>query len=31
MIIRRDYLNCYLIESVYLQVALKVEDLLEHK
>jgi len=31
VIIRRDYLNCYLIESVSLQVALRVEDLLEHK
>jgi len=31
VIIRRDYLKCYLIESVSLQVALQVEDLLEHK
>ena len=31
VIIRRDYLNCYLIESASLQVALQVEGLIEHK
>ena len=31
VIIRRDYLKCYLIESMSLQVALQVEDLLDHK
>ena len=31
VIIRRDYLECYLIESVSLQVALQVEGLIEHK
>ena len=31
VIIRRDYLNCYLIESVSLQVATQIEDLIEHK
>jgi len=31
VIIRRDGLNCYLIESVSLQVALQVEGLIEHK
>jgi hypothetical protein len=31
VIIRRDDLNCYLIESASLQVALQVEGLIEHK
>ena len=31
VIIRRDYLNCYFIESVSLQVALQIEGLIEHK
>jgi hypothetical protein len=31
VIIRRDYLKCYLIESVSLQVALQVESLFDHK
>lgn len=31
VIIRRDGLTCYLIESVSLQVALQVEGLIEHK
>jgi hypothetical protein len=30
-IIRRDYLNCYLIEAASLQVALQVEGLIQHK
>jgi hypothetical protein len=31
VIIRRDDLNCYLIESKSLQVAVQIEDLIEHK
>ncbi len=31
VIIRRDYLKCYLIESVSLKVALQVESLFDHK
>jgi hypothetical protein len=31
VVIRRDYLKCYLIESVSLQMALQVEGLIEHK
>jgi hypothetical protein len=31
VIIRRDYLKCYFIESVSLQVALQVEGWLDHK
>jgi hypothetical protein len=31
VIIRRDGLKCYLIESVSLQVATQIEDLIEHK
>jgi len=31
MIIRRDDLNCYLIESVSFQVATQIEDLIQHK
>lgn len=31
VIIRRDYLKCYLIESVSLQVALQIESLIKHK
>ena len=31
VIIRRDTLTCYLIESVSLQVAMQVEGLIEHK
>jgi hypothetical protein len=31
VIIRRDYLKCYFIESVSLQVALQVEGLFDHK
>lgn len=31
VIIRRDDLKCYLIESVSLQIALQVEGLIEHK
>lgn len=31
VIIRRDGLNCYLIESVSLEVATQIEDLIEHK
>lgn len=31
LIIRRDGLNCYLIESVSLQVALQIEGLIQHK
>jgi len=31
VIIRRDDLTCYLIESVSLQVATQIEDLIEHR
>jgi hypothetical protein len=31
VIIRRDGLNCYLIESLSLQVAMQVEGMIEHK
>jgi hypothetical protein len=31
VIIRRDYLTCYLIESASLQVALQIEGSIEHK
>jgi hypothetical protein len=31
VIIRRDYLKCYLIESVSLQVAMQIEGLIGHK
>jgi hypothetical protein len=31
VIIRRDYLKCYFIESVSLQVALQIEGLVDHK
>jgi hypothetical protein len=31
VIIRRDDLNCYLIESTSLQVAIEVEGMIEHK
>jgi hypothetical protein len=31
MIIRRDDLECYLIESMSLQVAMQIESLIEHK